>query len=147
MPVQIKQKSSQSRRTFFFLFLPGVSASHVYVRAWTLRCFHGLIGTQTFRRALTPSVDSFAEIKSDLWWCNQESDAGSVVGFPGIGHVPLLEHPSDLDEVITCKNTNLSTSSKGYSSWIFTASSNCSIVCCVGHFELVREASGRCAIR
>ena len=44
-------------------FLPGVDASHVYVRAWALGCFHGLISTQTFWRALTASVDSCAEIK------------------------------------------------------------------------------------
>ena len=28
---------------------------HVYVRAWALGCFHSLISTQTFRRALTAS--------------------------------------------------------------------------------------------
>ena len=27
---------------FFFLFLPGVDASHVYVRAWALGCMHSL---------------------------------------------------------------------------------------------------------
>ena len=31
-------------------------APHVYVRAWTLCCFHSLIRTQTFRRVLTASV-------------------------------------------------------------------------------------------
>ena len=31
-------------------FLPGVGASHVYVRAWALGCFHS--HTQTFRRVL-----------------------------------------------------------------------------------------------
>ena len=46
------------------LFLPGVDASHVYVLAWALGCIHSLISTQTFRRALTASVDSCAEIKS-----------------------------------------------------------------------------------
>ena len=46
-------------------FLPGVDAPHVYVRAWALLgCFHSLISTETFRRALTASVDSCAEIKS-----------------------------------------------------------------------------------
>ena len=40
-PVQIKQKSVESKRNsfFFFLFsffLPGVDASHIYVRAWVL---------------------------------------------------------------------------------------------------------------
>ena len=50
--------------TLFFFFLPGVDAPHVYVRAWALGCFHSLISTGTFRRALTASVDSCAEIKS-----------------------------------------------------------------------------------
>ena len=45
-------------------FLPGVDASHVYEHAWALGCFHSLISTQTFWRALTVSVDSCAEIKS-----------------------------------------------------------------------------------
>ena len=61
-PAQIKPKSFESRRTLFFL--PGVDASHVYVRAWALGCFYSRISTQTFRRALTASVDSCAEIKS-----------------------------------------------------------------------------------
>ena len=61
-PAQIKPKSFKSRRNFFFL--PGVDASHVYVRAWALGCFYSHISTQTFRRALTASVDSCAEIKS-----------------------------------------------------------------------------------
>ena len=59
-PAQIKPKSFESRR-IFYLFLPGVDASHVYVRAWALGCFHSL--TQTFRRALTASVDSCVEIQ------------------------------------------------------------------------------------
>ena len=46
------------------IFYPGVDASHVYVRAWALGCFHSLISTQTFRGVLTASVDSCAEIKS-----------------------------------------------------------------------------------
>ena len=40
-PAQIKPKSFASRRTFFIL--PGVDASHVYVRAWALGCFCSLI--------------------------------------------------------------------------------------------------------
>ena len=60
-PAQIKPKSFESRRNSF---LPGVDASHVYVRAWALGCFHSHISTQTFWRALTASVDSCAEIKS-----------------------------------------------------------------------------------
>ena len=47
------------------LFLsPGVDASHVYVRALALGCFYSYISTRTFRRALTASLDSCAEIKS-----------------------------------------------------------------------------------
>ena len=63
---QIKPQSFESRRNSFFsfFFLPGVDAPHVYVRAWALGCFHGLISTPTFRRALTASLDSCAEIKS-----------------------------------------------------------------------------------
>ena len=40
-PAQIKPESFESRRTLFIL--PGVDASHVYVRAWALGCFHRLI--------------------------------------------------------------------------------------------------------
>ena len=63
-PAQIKPKSFESRRNFFFL--PGVDASHVYVRDGALGCFHSLISTQTIRRALTASLDSCVEIKSAL---------------------------------------------------------------------------------
>ena len=34
-----------------------------YVRAWALGCFHSLISAEIFRRAVTASVDSYAEIK------------------------------------------------------------------------------------
>ena len=61
-PAQFEPKSFELRRTLFFL--PGVDASHVYVRVRALGCFHSLIITKTFRRALTASVDSCAEIKS-----------------------------------------------------------------------------------
>ena len=44
--------------------LPGVDASHVYVRALALGCFYSHISTGTFRKALTASVDRCAEIKS-----------------------------------------------------------------------------------
>ena len=56
--------------------LPGVDAPHVYVRAWVLRCFHCLISTQTFRRALTAPVDSCAETKSNQIWQSLEEGAG-----------------------------------------------------------------------
>ena len=60
----MKPKSPESRQNFFFSFLLGKDAPHVYVRAWMLCCFHSLISTQTFRRALAAPVDSCAEIKS-----------------------------------------------------------------------------------
>ena len=41
-----------------------MDASHVYVGAWALGCFHSHISTQTFRRALTASADSCAEMKN-----------------------------------------------------------------------------------
>ena len=71
-PAQIKPRSSRLNREgtlfffffFFFFFLPGVDASHVYVRALALGCFYSHISTRTFRKALTASVDSCAEIKS-----------------------------------------------------------------------------------
>ena len=50
--------------TELLLFLPGVDTSHVYVRALVLGCFYSHISTRTFRRALTASLDSCAEIKS-----------------------------------------------------------------------------------
>ena len=62
-PAQIKPKSFESRRNSLF-FLPGVDTSHFYMRARALGCFHSLISTETFRKALTASVDSCAEIKS-----------------------------------------------------------------------------------
>ena len=61
-PAQIKPKSFESRQTLFILH--GVDASHVYMRVRALGCFHNLISTETFRRVLTASVDSCAEIKS-----------------------------------------------------------------------------------
>ena len=63
MPAQIKPKSFESRQNSFSSFLPGVDASHVYVRASALGCFYSLISTQTFWRVLTASVDSCSEIK------------------------------------------------------------------------------------
>ena len=49
---------------FFFFFLHGVDAPHGYVCAWALGCFHSHLSTHTFRRELTASLDSCAEIKS-----------------------------------------------------------------------------------
>ena len=57
--------NNKSRRNSFKkLFLPGVDASHGYVRALALGCFYSHISIRTFRRALTASLDSCAEIKS-----------------------------------------------------------------------------------
>ena len=50
--------------TELFFFLPGVNAPHVYGRAWALGCIYNHISTQTFRRALTLSVDSCVNIQS-----------------------------------------------------------------------------------
>ena len=50
-PAQTKPQSFESRRNSSFL--PGVDASHVYVRALTLGCFYSHISTRTFRWALT----------------------------------------------------------------------------------------------
>ena len=63
---QMKPKSFESRRNSSSFFLPGVDAPHYDVRAWALGCFHSLIGTRTFRRALTASLDSCAEV---TWEC------------------------------------------------------------------------------
>ena len=51
----------------FSFFLPGVDASHVYVRAWALGCFHSLIGTQTPSTALRHP--SFKEGAGK--WCSE----------------------------------------------------------------------------
>ena len=55
-PAQVKPQSFESRRNSFLY--------HVYIRALALGCFYSLINTQTFRRALTASVDSCAETES-----------------------------------------------------------------------------------
>ena len=83
-----KSQSFESRRNSSSFFLPGVDASHVYVRALALGCFYSHISTRTFRRALTASPDSCAEIKSapsvsgvtksgTVWRKVPESDARS----------------------------------------------------------------------
>ena len=86
-PAQIKPISFESRQNSFF-FIPRVDAPHVYVRAWALGCFHSLISTQTFWKALTTSVDSCMEIECPfsgvtksgrVWRKLPESDAQSVV--------------------------------------------------------------------
>ena len=41
-PAQIKLKSFGNETFLFVCFLPGVDASHVYLRAWALGCFHSL---------------------------------------------------------------------------------------------------------
>ena len=58
-PAQIKPKSFETRQNSFF-FYPG----WMCLLVWALGCFYSQISTQTFRRVLTSSVDSCAEIKS-----------------------------------------------------------------------------------
>ena len=60
-PAQIKPKSFESEQYSFFT--RGGCASF-YVRAWAQGFFYSHISTRTFRRALTASVDSCAEMKS-----------------------------------------------------------------------------------
>ena len=87
-PAEIKPKLFESRQNSSFFFLPGVDAPHVYVSAWALGYFYSHISTRTFRRALTVSVDSCAEIEcpfsgvtksSRVWRKVPESDARSVM--------------------------------------------------------------------
>ena len=94
-------------------FLLRVDASHVYVRAWVLGCFHSLIGTRTFRRALTTSVDSCAEIKEcpfsgvtrsgRVWRKVPESGARSVgSGGRGAGRGDDVAHSSSGKDFPSC---------------------------------------------
>ena len=58
---------------------------------WELGFFHSLISTQTFRRALTASVDSCVEIKSAPQWLSQiwqslEESAGKRCSECGLCH-------------------------------------------------------------
>ena len=39
---QNQDRLNRDGTLFFFFFLPGVDASHVYVRAWALGCFYSL---------------------------------------------------------------------------------------------------------
>ena len=56
---------------FSFFFISWVDASHVYMHALSVCCFHNLINTQTFWRMLTAPVVLCAVIKVPLQWCNQ----------------------------------------------------------------------------
>ena len=68
-----------------------------------------------------------------------------------IRHVLLLQHPSDLDEVIICKNANLSTSSMEYFSHLLNrvtvASSAASAILNLSErrVDAVKSGSLRCA--
>ena len=64
-----------------------MDTSHVYVGAWALGCFHSHISTRTFRRALTASLDSCAEIKIQCPVLRKvpESDARSVLRWGCMG--------------------------------------------------------------
>ena len=87
---------------FFFFFLAWADAPNVYVRAWALCCLHSRISTQTFRRALTASGDSCAEI----WSASLLAEFGGrcrkamlgvrvpVLGRDAQGRPPPLSHSS-----------------------------------------------------
>ena len=78
-PAQIKSKSFESRRPLFILH--GVDASHVYVRARALGCFHSLISTRTFRRVLRGDKECpFSGVTKSgrVWRKVPESGARSV---------------------------------------------------------------------
>ena len=62
-PAQIKRKSFESRRNFFF-YLGWTRLMFTCVLGRKVTSTVIIISTQTFRRALTASVDSCAEIKS-----------------------------------------------------------------------------------
>ena len=67
-PQQSLHVTSTNKTTIVWIetelsFLPGVDASHFYVRALVLGCSYSHISTQNFRKALTASVDSCPEIK------------------------------------------------------------------------------------
>ena len=88
-PAEIKPKSSDF---FMIFFQPGADdlLYRVYVRAWTLCCYHSLIISQTFRKALTASVQH-GQMRGDkecpfggvsscgrVWWKGAGNDAGSA---------------------------------------------------------------------
>ena len=58
-------------------FLLGVDASHVYVRALALGCFHSDISTRTFRRALISLMVS-VDVKHHVYLLTEGADR---VGF------------------------------------------------------------------
>ena len=67
-PAQIKPKSFESRRNFFFFFLPGVDAGHVYVRPWALGCFHSRVSTQTISEGADRVRGQLRGDKERPWW-------------------------------------------------------------------------------
>ena len=46
----------------------GVDAPHACVHASMLCCFHGLISTQTFQRAVTASVERLVKMKIEYYY-------------------------------------------------------------------------------
>ena len=74
-------------------------APRVYVRAWTLCCFHSFISTQTLERALTASVDSCAEIKVTLTLTHRvEELCESRGGRPGLSVLTSLAVSVDVKQ-------------------------------------------------
>ena len=108
-----KPQSFESRQNS--LFLPGVDAPHVYVRAWALGCFHSLISTQTFPEG----ADRVAgQLRGDkecpfsgvtkygrVWRKVPESDARSVTSSLTFRHLP----PHTVIEGALCISAQLST--------------------------------------
>ena len=99
-PAEIKPKSFESRRTlfsFFFFFLP---------RGGCTSCLHACLGfynhisTRTFRRALTTSLDSCAEIKSAPSVHSLEEGAGKRCS-ECVATLPLLLPVSDSSLVLS----------------------------------------------
>ena len=85
-PSQINPKSFESRWNVLFLFLAQMDEPCVYLRAWTLCCFHSL-NTQTFLRELIASAREQLHGDKDLvpfqwrnrFWQSLEEIAGKAM--------------------------------------------------------------------
>ena len=92
-----KNKNRLNRdRTYFLSFCTWVGhASCLYVCAWKLCYFHSLISTQTFRNALTVSVDSCVKIKVECPFSGVTGSGrvGRKVPEIGAGRVTVCHDP------------------------------------------------------
>ena len=118
-----------------------MDASHVYVGALVLGCFYSHISTQTFRRVLTASVDSCAEIKSGysfsgvtksgrVWRRVPESDARSVgtillnkVQRSALFFLPVSSYLQLA--VSVCQTTSVSSFKSSLKAFLFFNGTNC----------------------